>query len=206
MSNLTDFKAKYGIDAYLPHRDGLLHKYFSNFRAIESVRHESFYFAMPRQLNDPFELDVERIQFDLIDENIWSLLKRTLPGNLAEQQRIFELSKHTRGQVPAVMHEQINKLRDACGICCFTSNPHNRLMWSHYGQSNTGIVIGFNLPPFSPYLHDLFVMKVKYEQEKSFINYFEKPYTLFPIWPTLRMTIGPMKKRYAPFVCLIMGY
>ena len=73
--NLPDFNAKFGIDAYLPHRDGLLYKYFSNFRAVESVLHESFYFAMPRQLNDPFELDVERIQFDLTDENIWSLLK-----------------------------------------------------------------------------------------------------------------------------------
>jgi len=182
MLDIPDFKAKFGIDAYLPHRDGLLYKYFSIERGIESVFKEAFYFATPPQLNDPFELSVDRITFEMTDENIWSLLKRTLPNNPSEQQRIFELSKQTRSNVPEVMRKQIQTMRDNCGICCFTSNPKNELMWAHYGQSDTGVVIGFNLPPFSPHMKDLFVMKVKYEKEKSFINYFDKPYTLFPIW------------------------
>ena len=130
----------------------------------------------------------------MTDKNIWSLLQRKLPNNSVEQQRIFELSKQTRGATPAIMQEQIRKMRDACGICCFTSDPHNKLMWANYGRSDTGVVIGFNLPPYSPHIHDLFVMKVLYEQERSFINYFDKPHTLFPIWAYVKNDVWSYEK------------
>ena len=130
----------------------------------------------------------------MTDKNIWSLLQRKLPNNSVEQQRIFELSKQTRGATPAIMQEQIRKMRDACGICCFTSDPHNKLMWANYGRSDTGVVIGFNLPPYSPHIHDLFVMKVLYEQERSVINYFDKPHTLFPIWAYVKNDVWSYEK------------
>jgi len=180
--NIPDFKKKFGVDAYIPERDGILYKYFNIERGIQCISQEALYFASPTQLNDSFELDVDRIKFEMTDENIWKLLNRRHLRNAAERQAAFERSKEHRDRVPSVMREQLAKLRDSCGICCFTTNPTNKLMWAHYGQSDTGVVIGFNLPPFSPHLKDFFVMKVLYEEERSFIDYFEKSTTLLPVW------------------------
>ncbi|WP_170299157.1 DUF2971 domain-containing protein [Larkinella terrae] len=38
-------------------------------------------------------------------------------------------------------------LRKNCGVCCFTSDPDNALMWSHYTESHKGIALGFNIMP-----------------------------------------------------------
>jgi hypothetical protein len=184
--NIPDFKQKFGVDAYIPERDGILYKYFSIERGIQCVLQEALYFASPSQLNDSFELDIAKIKFEMTDANIWKLLKRRHPGSDTDQQAAFEKSKEHRDKVPAIMKEQLSKLRDACGVCCFTTKPVNKLMWAHYGQSDTGIVVGFNLPPYSPHLKDFFVMKVLYEQERSFIDYFEKSTTLFPLWAFIK--------------------
>ena len=180
--NIPDFKKKFGVDAYIPERDGLLYKYFGIERGIQCISQEALYFASPSKLNDSFELDVDKIKFEMTDENIWTLLRRRYAGDDAQQELAFEKSKQNREKVPAIMKTQLAKLRDACGVCCFTSDPTNKLMWAHYAQSDTGIVIGFNLPPFSPHLKDFFVMKVLYENERSFIDYFKKSTTLFPVW------------------------
>lgn len=179
---LPDFKEKFGVDAYLPHRDGLLYKYFNMERGIQLVSQEALYFASPFQLNDSFELDEDKIKFDMTDGNIWSLLKRMYPNDLIKQTEVFELSKKNRHLVPEVMKAQMSRIRQECGVCCFTTDPRNKLMWGHYGSADTGVVIGFDLPPFSLHVKDLFVMKVLYEEERSFINYFDKPFTIFPIW------------------------
>jgi len=180
--HIPDFKKKFGVDAYIPERDGLLYKYFSIERGIQCISQEALYFASPSQLNDSFELDVDKIRFEMTDENIWALINRRHPGNEVERQIAFENSKKNREKVPALMKTLIGKLRDACGVCCFTTDPVNMLMWAHYGKSDTGIVVGFNLPPYSPHLKDFFVMKVLYEQERSFIDYFKNSTTLFPVW------------------------
>lgn len=170
--NIPDFKERFGVDAYLPHRDGLLYKYFNMERGIQLVSQEALFFASPVQLNDSFELDEDKIRFEMTDENIWSLLKRKYPNDLAKQNDTFELSKINRHLVPGIMKQQLAKMREACGVCCFTTDPRNKVMWGHYGSSDTGVVIGFNLPPFSLHIKDLFVMHVLYEKERSFINYF----------------------------------
>ena len=180
--NIPDFKKQFGVEAYIPELDGLLYKYFSIERGVQCISQEAIYFASPKQLNDSFELDVEKIMFEMTDENIWKLLKRTMPGNEAAQHLAFEKSKEHRDKVPAIMHKQLTKLRNECGICCFTGEPVNKLMWAHYGQSDTGMVIGFHLLPYSVHLKDLFIMKVLYEAERTSIDYFEKSTTLLPIW------------------------
>lgn len=177
-----DFKKKFGVEPYLPFRDGLLYKYFNLERGLDSILSESLYFASPKQLNDSFEMDVRKIVFKMTDANINSLLHRYFPNDQIERERIFELSKTNRALDPDLMMKGLTQIRNQSGICCFTTDPRSRLMWGHYGNSDSGICIGFNLPPVFPYIKDMFIMKVVYESERSFINYFDRPFSIFPIW------------------------
>lgn len=198
-----DFKKKFGVDAYLPHRDGLLYKYFNIERGLQAITYEGLYFASPQQLNDSFELDVDKIVFEMTDENIQALLHRRFPNNQPERDRIFTLSKTNMHLVPDLMTKAITQMRNQCGICCFSTDPRNKLMWGHYGSSDTGICIGFNLPPISLYIKEMFVMKVLYEKERSFINYFDKPFTIFPIWAFVKNSSWEHEKEIR---AVIMNY
>lgn len=183
---LPDFKKQFGVEAYIPHIDGLLYKYFNIDRAKDVVMEEALWFSSPEKLNDSFELDVEKIKFDMSDENIKAFLLRyysDAPEILAE---IFERSKSNRDLVADFMQKKMAEIRDECGICCFTTNPCNKRMWALYGNSDTGVVIGFQLPPIILGKKDFFVMKVIYENERSFIDYFNKPHPIFPIWACVK--------------------
>jgi len=180
--NIPDFKKRFGVDAYIPERDGILYKYFSIERGIQCILQEALFFASPSQLNDSFELDVDKFKFEMSDKNINAFLNRIYPDSETERQVAFEKSKEHRNKVPAIMKMQLAKLRDSCGICCFTNDPVNKLMWAHYGQSDTGIVVGFHIPPYSFHLKDFFMMKVLYEEERSFIDYFNRSTAVFPLW------------------------
>jgi hypothetical protein len=46
-------------------------------------------------------------------------------------------------QLASTMKATFRKHLDAAGIACFTPNPRNLLMWSHYGASHTGIAYQF---------------------------------------------------------------
>jgi hypothetical protein len=44
-----------------------------------------------------------------------------------------------------VQGDFLNTYLENIGILCLTENPMNPLMWSHYGQSHTGFVIGYDI-------------------------------------------------------------
>lgn len=48
--------------------------------------------------------------------------------------------------------DYLNIFLDQIGILCMTEDPLNPLMWSHYGQSHSGFVIGYDIqdPIFGP--------------------------------------------------------
>jgi len=177
-----DFKGKFSVEPYIPSEDGLLYKYFSPERGVEAITSHTLYFSPTSKLNDSYELDIDRVKFTMSDENIQSLLIRYFPDNEALRKRIFQKSKYTRKFVPSVLQKELQKIREKCGICCFTTQPHNLLMWASYGVSDTGVCIGFDLPILSSLSHELFLMKVIYEEVKSSIDYFQKANSIFPFW------------------------
>lgn len=54
-------------------------------------------------------------------------------------------------------------------LVCFSTSIANPLMWSHYGDNNRGIALGFDIP--NPLDTDLFVREVQYR---------EQPFRLMP--------------------------
>lgn len=177
-----DFTGTFGVDAFIPGSDGLLYRYFSAERALQTVQSGSLHFSVPDSLNDPFELDVKRISFDLNPANLKKLAERFYPNNPSARQQIIDSAIGAVEKVPAALEELLSRFRESLGICCFTTNPRQKLMWSHYGQSDTGICIGFNFPWYWFLAPRFFVMKVKYEKERSILDHFNWVPSTIPLW------------------------
>lgn len=165
-----DFIDKFGVDAFVPGQDGLLYKYFTIDRALELVGDESLWFSAPDKLNDMFELDIDRIQFNVTDESIVSLSERYFPDNNKKREELLN-SPH-RAVAAKLVQNEFKKLRSECGICCFTTNPRERKMWGLYGKSDSGVCIGFDLPYHILVSPTSFLLKVKYETEFTNIDHF----------------------------------
>lgn len=104
----------------------LLYKYLgpSGFIALDSL---TFRFTKPRDLNDPFEARVP-------------VFLKSSSGGLS-----YGLTNYGQTEVLAPPQRSILKLiNDKYGITCFSEVPNNLLMWAHYGQSHSGLVLGVN--------------------------------------------------------------
>jgi hypothetical protein len=48
------------------------------------------------------------------------------------------------------VEELVKNFRRAHAILCFSRNWDNLLLWSHYGDSHTGVCLGFEIPDGVP--------------------------------------------------------
>lgn len=98
----------------------ILYKYLGP-RGVRVLTSRSLRFTPPVELNDPFE--------------------SRLPEVIRLAGRASESSQ------PVVFPEDEQRLLKAIGntyaISCFSQIPDDLLMWAHYGQAHSGIVIGF---------------------------------------------------------------
>ncbi len=50
-------------------------------------------------------------------------------------------------QISEMCSDVLDHISKTTGIICFSKRKNNLLMWSHYADDHTGIVIGFDIPP-----------------------------------------------------------
>lgn len=103
-----------------------LYKYLgpAGFIALDSL---TIRFTRPMDLNDPFEA-------------------RT-PAFITSSSGGLSYGISTHGETGVLSPPQRNVLmsiNEKYGISCFSETPDNLLMWAHYGQSHTGLVVAFN--------------------------------------------------------------
>lgn len=103
------------------------------FRAInqflwQELEFSELYFASPEQLNDPFDCRV----------NWKSAIRNALQQNICPQRR---------EDLELILKEFTHKDPHLeAGICCFTVNLDNPLMWSHYANSHSGVCLYYEIP------------------------------------------------------------
>jgi len=145
-----------------------LYKYLSPDRA-DVLANRMMRFTQPGALNDPFEFK-PHIAGLATESQFEDILKNTLPSEVNKiHQKLSpeEKQKHpleslanlaSRGlesqlpeihQAVASLASVINKrlgdeIENRIGLLSLTETPDNLLMWSHYAQSHTGFVVGFN--------------------------------------------------------------
>lgn len=142
-----------------------LYKYFSNSeRNRNMLRNGALYFAPPSSLNDLFEL---KIDLDVNIKNIEELfnctkmllkdtsfinnVKREMGDDLFNMLdkgglNFFKQNVSIEYTIKSLAVE-VNKIwqfdLEELGICCFATNPTNKLMWAHYTNDNSGFCLEF---------------------------------------------------------------
>ena len=161
-----DFKYK-----YVPYGDGA--------RAI--IRDATIKFSSPTGLNDPFDCAPRYTVSNLHD--LFRKFPKAFHGTkLSPGQRILykrrmEILLGNTFAVPTVFQKSINQ---RASICSMTSNPVNPLMWAHYAQNHTGVVLEFsNNTPSDTNNLDLIIshlmsFHVEYEKTRPSIDLCEQ--------------------------------
>jgi len=97
--------------------------------ALESLINKQLFFSDPNYQNDPLEahyiLDI-------------SLVKNAPYKDWQEEEQI-EWAKTTWANILIN-----NRIKDKIGICCFSENVYEYLLWSHYADGSKGICLIFD--------------------------------------------------------------
>lgn len=148
----------------------MLFKYCSFARAIEILRTQKIRLTQPSDFNDPFEMhpdfqlmsqeDIEELP-PVLDENGNAIkemrqltpeaLNRMLAAVHPHLTRTAPIHQQHPGVAFAINNNAVGRdyYDEHFGILSLTESPVNLLMWSHYGDSHKGVVLGFDeMHPF----------------------------------------------------------
>jgi hypothetical protein len=123
----------------------LLYKYTDLFVLQIILRDQTLKFSSPSEFNDPFDCDVDMIDFDFTGE-INPLVANDI--SILKQQFKMKLLFPNKADDPLFWQEaykggQLMKVK-SCRICCFSLKKDIILMWSHYGDKHMGVCLEFN--------------------------------------------------------------
>lgn len=128
------------------------------------INNNTIKYSRPDTFNDPYDC-LYNVAVDFSDFNKETYEKEyqcsmTEDEWLINKESIYELLKNHH-------IKQVSNARNLIGVSCFTSNPLNILMWSHYAENHTGFVVEFKIPkgdihPFGPKTYPL---PIKYTEE-----------------------------------------
>ena len=100
---------------------------------LKSLVNSELYFARPERLNDPFDCRV----------NIVSSLKNAISRadrlSRDELERLLEI-------IDSMNLDQLKNDLENIGVCSFSLEFNNTLMWSHYADNHHGICLTYEFP------------------------------------------------------------
>ena len=121
--------------------------------------------------NDPYDCYSPLLKYEPTYDQLVEYAKRTLlPG-----ESLQDITEYVTNNPRKVIEGYLNtadEVIDEMGICCFTTNYSNTLMWSHYAKHHKGICLGFD--PHKD-VTSFLVAKVRYKDDFVQINYFDDP-------------------------------
>lgn len=133
-----------------------IYKYCSLDVAEIIISSQLLKFSNPMSFNDPFDCDIELLEFDFSecdDENFNEI--EQIKNKITKDKHIeadFLNKILTESKIEKIYKKsQVNKIYNS-SICCFSLNFKNTCMWSHYGDNHKGVCLVFELPSNSPFI------------------------------------------------------
>ncbi|RYY51478.1 MAG: DUF2971 domain-containing protein [Chitinophagaceae bacterium] len=148
--------------------DRPLYKYSSVKSVLSILNSNAIKFTVPNQLNDPFELSLGLIdcrietEQDEIDARQWLKELWSNPEHF-DVTKDIDINSMTNERIEQMILGSLDKERDELGLLCLSKKYDHNLLWSHYGDSHKGVVLGFEFPLEDNYLG----FEVCYETEIS---------------------------------------
>lgn len=123
-----------------------LPQFLCKYRSIESasiaLEQKSLWFSSPMSFNDPFDCQIIPDTDNTPSEIYEYFVNQNYSPEEASKLAKNASKDHKWGETIApIISDKINSSK----ICCFTSNEHNILMWSHYGDSHKGLCLKFDV-------------------------------------------------------------
>jgi len=128
-----------------------------SINSLYEISTSSFYLSKPQDFNDPFDCDFfwkEHSKEDKEDHILYS-------GNETSETELGDLEK-AKSLFEKKLYEDINHL----GIACFTTDPCNPLMWSHYADGHKGLCIEYKREGV---LKNEYFKKVEYDRDNKLV-------------------------------------
>ncbi len=98
---------------------------------LDSLIKKQLYFSSPAELNDPHDCQVD------IEQSIRTAIAETT-GDQQEKLNILLMQKDTL--------ESLRSNLDSSGVCSFSNEQLNPVMWSHYADGHRGIGLYYHIP------------------------------------------------------------
>lgn len=121
------------------------------YRDIESVKkiisNNSLLFSSALDFNDPFDCQV-LIRTDLKKNQLKNFMRKEIDKPGMSNNKIKEIvksCKKDKSSFKSLLRTEIKQNINDSGICCFSKNNDNILMWSHYAQNHSGVCLKFDL-------------------------------------------------------------
>lgn len=108
-----------------------------NKHLLASLVNSEIYFAEPIRLNDPFDCRVEVIR----------ALDSAIIKSSSENRETLMKLRHMQG-----FFEKVQADISRVGVCSFSLDLNNPLMWSHYADQHRGVSLMYSFP--RTYFHD----------------------------------------------------
>lgn len=151
-----------------------IYKYFTvNEYLLRNLINNELYFSNPIQFNDPFDCQFE---LNLIEGSEAEIDLRKKMALTPEEQKLYNSTNMRNSLSSGLSQKFYEGLSDMIGVTCFTENPDNFLMWSHYANSHKGICLKFDWNIHKEYfqgtkvIYDNKLPKAQYESAQGFQN------------------------------------
>ncbi|MBD1384611.1 DUF2971 domain-containing protein [Mucilaginibacter rigui] len=158
---------------FLP--DGLPEKVYKfttiNDNTLKSLKDAYLWYSRPSSFNDPYDCYKHLLTFDPTEQDIIDFVTKNIWLTGAALQAEINYFLQHRELIPQAQMATIEDTLDAQGICCFTTNYRNTLMWSHYAKNHSGICMVFE--PKND-ITSFFISKVHYTSEFTPWNYYDR--------------------------------
>lgn len=117
-----------------------LFKYLTCGRAKQILANRTIRFTQPRDLNDPYEMQLIVNPQSVIDDFVSDLVARDV-----EKARAEDIASRSIENLVFDMVEDVKKERDSLGVLSLSEVNDGLLMWAHYAQDHKGVAIGLKL-------------------------------------------------------------
>ncbi|MCL1048438.1 DUF2971 domain-containing protein [Shewanella abyssi] len=143
-----------------------------NEQTLKNLKNQEVYFSSPKRFNDPFDCDMSPTYTVPTDSAVVFIQTKLREKGIKEcfpPEDIKKLELMTTAEIQTIAINAAKnelekfrvKFRETRGICCFSDEKGDLLMWAHYASSYQGFCLEFDtsfLPFTVPY-------KVVYQEE-----------------------------------------
>jgi hypothetical protein len=160
----------------------VIYKYVGCSKIVLKILKESkLQLSSPKNFNDPFDCYEKLITFEKISAADLERLTKKYANQFPDAIKKIEigLKKSNFGEISEAYKKYgISNFISTVGITCFSRNYKHNLMWSHYGESHSGICLGFDLIELYSSLEkvpnsDKSLLKVNYESVFESKDFFQ---------------------------------